>query len=295
LLVLMMPRAAAPDAVPLPRLDGRALHATEQADDARAAAAEAVRLPSYVLAVGTALRVLNGLDVRGVDEVEKIDARRRLEGSVHDLPAREGVEAELLALRAVQVRHFLDAVAKWEATGESTEDLVELGGGFLRNIEDAGWIVHRHVLLDESQRRVAFKVVWNTLIGVDKRQTFALTLDEQRALYTFYIEHPHPPESHRRSLAMDRESAKDPEACARVNADADKSASLWLVEKIKKLGALDPSYPSVYAAGVAYYQAGHFDQSAEAFSAFIGAHPDGAYALRAKNHLKAALKAQDAY
>jgi hypothetical protein len=61
----MMPRRAAPDTVPVPAIDARALATVELADDMRAAKAEVEPLPGYILAVGRAIRSLNGLDVRG--------------------------------------------------------------------------------------------------------------------------------------------------------------------------------------------------------------------------------------
>jgi TolA-binding protein len=80
----------------------------------------------------------------------------------------------------------------------------------------------------------------------------------------------------------------------RVNAEERREAELWRVDKIRKLALIDPSYPGSYALGIAYYRAGRYDLAADAFTAFISAHPDGPYALRAKNHLKAALAAHGA-
>jgi hypothetical protein len=287
----MMPRATAPEAIPLPVVDQRQLAQVARADDARAAAAEAKRLPSDVLALGSAFRELSKVDARGGDEVELTAARRHADIALRELNPRPELDDDLLALRALQTRHFLDAVARWEATGEKTTDLAELGGNFIERNEEAGWIVGRRVLLSEAQRRTAFKTVWNALAGVDSRRAFALTLDEQRDLYSFYLGHPHAPDSRRTLFATQRRDAKTPEACARVNAEEGRQAELWRAEKIKRLAAVDPSYPAAYALGVAYYRAGRYDLSAEAFTAFIGAQPEGAYSLRAKNHLKAALAA----
>jgi hypothetical protein len=294
ILALMMPRSAPPEAIPLPRIDGRALAAIERGDDARAARAEAERLPGYVLAIGSAFRSLNGLG-SGAYEADRIDARRRLEATMRDLP-RDGnvnVEEDLLALRAVQIRHFLDALADWEASGRVSDDLVDLGGSFLERAGEAGWVVEdahgRHVMMSESARRVAFKIVWSSLLGVEGRRAFNLALDEERALYSFYLEHPRAPESNRLNLELERKGADTPEACARVNADERRQRELWRADKIKRLGVIDPSYPAVYAAGVAYFRAGRYDLATEAFDAFLRDHPDGAYAARAKNHLKAAV------
>jgi hypothetical protein len=290
LLLLLMPRASAPEAVPLPRVDARVVAAIERADDARARSAEVERLPGYALAVGTALRALNALDAKGGDELARIDGRRRLASAVGDVPAVPEADAALLTLRGLQVRRFVDALAHWEATGDSNDDLVELGGAFVDRTREAGWIGEgRQILMDEMARRVAFKVMWNALVGVDRRPSFALSLDEERALYGFYIQHPRPAEAQRMSLASELERATTPEECARARADRDRLLETWRIDKIRKLGAIDPSYPTAYALGVAYYRLGRHDLATEAFSSFLAAHPDGSYSLRAKNHLKAAL------
>jgi hypothetical protein len=290
-LLLMMPRKAAPDAVPVPAIDARVLAKIERADDARAAAAEAAPLPGYILAVGGAFRALNGLDVRGGDDVERIDARHRLESATRDLPRGPNVESELLSLRAVQVRHFLDALARWEGTGQVDDDLVDLAGSFVNRAVEAGWVQPspRRLLMSESARRVAFKTVWNSLVGLSADRTFATSLDEERALYAFYLEHPRTPEPHRLALDAEREAATTPEACARVRANEGREMELWRADKIKRLGAIDPKYPMGYALGVAYYRAGRYDLSSDAFTTFLASQPDGPYALRARNYLKAAL------
>jgi tetratricopeptide (TPR) repeat protein len=294
-LILLMPRATEPDSIPLPRADQRVLARIAREDDARAATAEAERLPGDVLAVGSAIRALNDADARDADEAETADARRKLEGALRELRPRDSLDEDLLALRAIQARRFLDALAHWEATGETTDDLRELGGNFVRRTAEAGWIVGRRVLFSEAQRRIVFKTVWNVHLGVESRPPFALSLDEQRELYVFYLTHPHPSDMRRQTLAVMRRDAKTPEACARVAVEERRAAELWRAEKIQKLGQIDPSYPTGYALGVAYYHAGRYDQAAEAFSMFIRAHPNGPYTLRAKNHLKAAIVARDTF
>lgn len=294
-LLLLMPRATVPDAIPLPRVDNRVVDAIARSDDARAAVAEAARLPSDVLALGSAVRAFNAAEARRGDEVEMIEARRRLESALRDLRPRPSLEDELLSLRAVQLRRYLDSISRWQATGETSSDYEELSSAFIQRATEAGWVgSDRRVLLTEMQRRGAFKKVWNTLVGVDAKARFALALDEQRALYVFYIEHPHPADSLRAPLESQRRSATTTEDCSRANAEEHRQMELWRIDKIKKLGSIDPAYPVAYALGVAYYRAGRYDLSAEAFTEFIGAHPDGPYALRAKNHLKAALVAGNA-
>lgn len=289
LLLLMMPRKAAPDAVPLPRADERVLVDVARADDARAAAAEVDRLPSDILAVGSALRALNGAEARGADEAETFAARHELDAALRDVARRPEVTSELISLRALQMRRFLDALAQWESTGETSEDFTDLAAAFVRRAAHAAWIDGRRVLLSATERRVMFKAVWNVLTGLDASPEAALTLDEQRALYSLYIKRPHPAASHRLALEAQRRDATTPELCARANLDHQRHTELWRADKIKRLGGIDPTYPTQYALGVAYYRARRFELSVDAFSAYIDQHPYGPYTLRAKNHLKAAL------
>jgi hypothetical protein len=287
----MMPRATAPEAIPLPQMNEHVLADIARADDRRAGDAEKVRLPSDVLAVGSGIRALNGAEARGLDEAGIADARRQLDGALRDLGRRQDAAPDLIALRALQTRHFLDALAHWERTGETSDDFIDLAASFVQRVGDAGWLSGRRAILGDSERRVMFKTVWNVLAGVDANAALAVTLDEQRALYTFYLQHPRPPESRRLALEAERQSATTPDACTRANVQQRRQMELWRVDKIKRLGAIDPTYPTSYALGVAYWRAGRFDLSADAFAAFIHQHPDGPYALRARNHLKAALTA----
>jgi hypothetical protein len=291
LLLLLMPRATAPEAVPLPATDLRVVRQIARADDARAEAAERERLPSDVLAVGGALRALNGAEVRGVDEAGIADMRRALDGTLRDLAQRKDVGPDLIALRALQTRRFLDALARWEATGETSDDFYDLAAAFVTRAVDAGWVDGRRVIVGEAERRVMFKTVWNALAGMEQSRALALTLDEQRVLYTFYFQHPRTPESRRLALETERRAATTPELCARANAEQARQAELWRVDKIRRFGEIDPSYPTLYALGVAYYRAGRYEQSADAFATFARQNPSGPYALLARNHLKSALGA----
>ncbi|MDF2692129.1 MAG: hypothetical protein K0S65_512 [Labilithrix sp.] len=289
LLLLLMPRATAPDAIPFPRTNLRLLADISAADDRRAAEAERERLPTDVLALGSALRVLNGAEARGLDEPGVVDARRQLDGALRDLAQRKDVAPDLVALRALQTRRFLDALVHWEKTGETSEDFLDLAASFVIRAGDAGWLEGRRLILDDTERRVMFKTVWNVLTGLEATPAIALALDEQRALYSFYLRHPRPPESRRLALETQRRAATTSESCVEARAEMARQTELWRAEKIKRLGAIDPSYPTSYALGVAYYRAGRFELAADSFAAFVGQNPDGPYALRARNHLKASL------
>ena len=291
MFALLMPWATPPDAVPLPDVDERAVAQVARTDRARADRASRERLPGDVLAVGSAVRAMNLADAKQDDGVAVAAARARIDDAVAAAMGRPGAEVDLLALRAVQLEAFLGEVRRFEATGDVSGELEALGGGFVRKARAAGWIEGRRVLLGEPELRVAYKVVWNALAGTDVRPAFQPTLDEQRVLYRTYLGVPHPPEAVRLGLEAERRAATTEADCERARANERRATELWRAEKIKKLGALDPTYPTAYALGVAYYRAGRYDLAIEAFRAWLDAHPDGPWSLRARNHLKASIAA----
>jgi len=289
LFLLVMPRSTEPRDIPLPLIDERALGETIRADRARSAAAQESRLPSDVLALGSAMRAFNLAQVTSPGSHEVVVARSVIDDALRVLAGRQGAEADLQTLRAVQLEAFLVEVAKFEATGEESKELDELAGAFVRHMRDAGWIDGHKVLLDDAQRRVSYKIVWNTVAGTTRFASFQATIDEQRALYMLYLTRPHPPEPMRAEIDAERRAAKTADACARAEANESRATELWRAEKIKLLGAIDPSYPAGYALGVAYYRAGRYEWAIDAFRSYLDAHPDGTLAIRARNHLKAAL------
>lgn len=288
LLALMLPRGTPPDGIPLPRVDRRVLAKIAERDDAMVAAATETRLPGDVLSVGTALRELNVAEASD-DQSPMYAARARLDDILATAVRQKDAEEHLLQLRATQTRTFLDALGQWES-GKEPEDFIASGGAFVRRAREAGWVQDRHILLGDAERRVAFKTVWNALTHLD-RGAFALTLDEERAIYAFYIQHPRVPESSRAQLEDRLSTAKTPEACARIRGEYRIAEANWQAEKIKRLAMMDPSYPAHYALGVVFFKSGRNDLAADAFSAFLENHPEGPYALRARNHYKAALAA----
>ena len=132
-------RAATPEAIPMPIADMRVVTRIAREEDRRAADAESTRLPTPVLAVGSAFRAFNQAQLRGGAEVDMVAARRGIESALRGLSPPGSFDDALLSLRALQARHFLDAVAHWEATGETSEELEGLGGDFVGRICSVGW------------------------------------------------------------------------------------------------------------------------------------------------------------
>ena len=292
MFLLIVPRSAPPEDIPLPQIDGVALRAVIADDVARARSARDSRLPGDILAVGSGVRGLNKQFATG-DPDSVAPARAILDDALRGASGREPkvILDQLKTLRAVQLEEFLVEVKRFESTGEQSAELRELGGGFLDRMADGGWVDGHALVLDDAQRRAAFKLVWTAMVGGAQSPELALTLDEQRALYMLYLTHPHAPDAQRVSFEAMRKGASNAGDCKAVAVKERLAAELWRADKIRKLGELDPVYPTSYALGVAYYRAGRYDQSMDAFRAWTSAHPDGPLALRARNYWKAAFTA----
>lgn len=297
LFLLLFPRATRPDAVPVPAVDERAIREAAAHDRDLAAHARTERLPSDVLAVGSALRALHARDARDASGDGSADVApeethalyQTLAFAVSSVLSRPDGARDLVALRAVQVETFLVELARSEAEGAPSPELVALAGAFMARMRDAGWADERHVRLDEDERRIVFKSTWNALVRTNAPE-LQPSLDEQRVLYRLYLTRPHPPSPKRREIEAERSAVRTEADCERVRADEARATELWRADKIKRLGALDPSYPTMYALGVAYSRAGERDLALTAFRKALDEHPEGPFALRARNHLAMAVK-----
>ena len=286
---LVLPRSAPPHDVPLPVVDTRVIRQVRGLDHARAERARATPLNGDARALGSAIREFNTREAKD-DTAAQLAAAREAINTVLPSALAAGME-DLLALRAFQMERFLEEVRAFEVTGQETDELGALAGTFLVRLRLADWSVDHEVLLTDDERRVAFKLAWNGVAGVDRRPEFALALDETRVLYTLFLRLPHLAEATKDALDRARHNAKDPAACSAVAAGTQLAIEAWRYEKIKKFGAIDPSYPLAYALGVSHFLRAQYPASAESFRDWLQAHPRGPLTLRATNHLKAALEA----
>src|SRR5262249_54842532 len=246
---LVMPRSALPEAVPLPMVDGAEIKRIVARDRELAGRARRAPLSGEARSLGSAIRAFNVLEARGADDVEIAAARRALD-ELTLLALSKGIDG-VAQLRALQLDGFLSAVKDFEATGVETEELKALGGSFIRRMRFAGWCDDtNHVVLDDAQRRAAFKATWSGLINMESRPELRLEHDETRALYALYIAHPHAPEALRAQIEAARKNASDARACADVAQRETSAIEDWRLEKVRKLGQLDPTYPTAYALGV---------------------------------------------
>jgi hypothetical protein len=288
--LLLLPRRATPEEVPLPIADRRHLAAAVAADHELAERARRDPLAAPVRALGSAIRDFHALEARGAQGKDLYEARLAVDRAIAEAVA--GGPDPMLELRAVELEQFLAEIERFEATGEQTPELQALAGGFIPSLVADGWCDGRTLAPGRDALRVMFKQMWTSFLHLDGDARFEPTLDEERALYAFYLSHAHAPRGAREAVAAARRGARDARSCAAIDENERATVEAWRLERIARLAAIDPSYPAAYARGVASYHKGDFRTSAQAFRAWLTDHPDGPLALRAQNYLRDAVAAQ---
>lgn len=277
--VLVVPRDVEPRDVPPPDVNPKALAELRRLDEALAARAESEVLDADIRALGSAIRAFGRADAAG-DEEGIWDGRRKIADALG--PAFGVGQEFVLVLRAYQLRRFLMEVRHWEVTGEVSEELLSLGGGFVAMLKRNAWcegctegdVRMRRALLDDASMRALYKRRWSEITGI-RAPAFELSLEEQRALFRFFFAHP---------IGLDSE--KPAFGASRNTPYADAYA----LKKVEEFFALDPAYPGLYARGVLLYRLGRFHDAVQAFQRHLEASPDGPHTLRAQNYLRASLQ-----
>jgi hypothetical protein len=289
--LLVLPRRVVPEEIPVPVVDERALARVESEDGDRAR----VALAGEVRALGSAIRAFHDVERRQLDDPyvhadALVAARDGIDEARRAVLASGPRDDELLELRAAQLAVFVQELRAFARTGDESQDLRAVAGAFVKRLRDVGWCDARgHDLApDFHVARVMFKLQWNALVGVE-RPPFLPSLDEQRALYAFYIRHPHALESARKRFDDARLSAKTPRQCEEIDASERVAAEQWRMEKIRQLHAIDPAYPAEIALGVALYRRRDYHAALDAFRSWLEAHPDGAWTIRARDYEREAL------
>lgn len=274
-LLLGTPRAVEPTEVPLPLPSPKALEASSKLDAERAARMTAMNEaerggPLFNLRLlGEKLRAYNEADAAH-DTTRLVQAREALLPAVQLVFSKEGVEP-ILQLRAFQQQSFLRELAAYERTGVVSDELKQVGGGFLSLVEGASWKKPPHTIVIDPVARVAlFKRRFAEVLSLGREPQMALTMDEARALYAFFLTHP----------VTEGASA----------AEQHRSAWAFRIRKINELGLLDASYPLHLARGVALYQLGDARSAVAELREHIAGNQDGPFTLRARNYLVAAVE-----
>jgi hypothetical protein len=290
--VLCLPHAAVPDDVPVPLARAGALEAIDARE--HALAREPAPLADDLRALGSAIRAYNTREAQqGIDPyvtpAAMNDARTVLDRVAANVLAESRDDA-LLALRATQLDSFVAEVHAFERTGAESAELQALGGPFVRRMREVGWCVEHACAFDDEALRAMFRLAWNGLLRLE-RAPFAPGLDEERALYSFYLRHPHAPEAARKRIDEARASARTAKACAALVEAEVIAADGWRIDKVKRLALADAEYPRDYALGILEYRNKRYEAAVESFRDWLDGHPDGPWTLRARNYLRASLRA----
>jgi hypothetical protein len=287
--LLCLPRRAPPEDVPIPAVNARLLARIEARD--HALGTEPTPLPDDIRALGSAIRAFYAREAKQevdpyVTPASMNEVRVALDNAA--IPLLHGKDDEgVVALRATQLEAFVAEIHTFERTGTESAELQAIAGPFVRRMREAGWCHDHTCVFDDHALRAMFKLAWNGLLRLE-RPPYALALDEQRALYSFYLRHPHAAEAVRKRIDDARSSAHSAKACAALVEAEALGADQWRIERVNRLAALDPSYPRDYALGVLHYRHKDFPAAAQSFRDWLEAHPDGEWTLRARNYLRAA-------
>jgi hypothetical protein len=304
--VLLLPRRAVPDEVPLPIPDGAALARSISVDEGLAALVRREPLPGAVRALGSAIRAYHTLE-GSENGAELGRARRAVDATLAEVrpagePVRPGEAHQgrpgdpdqsrpgdelLLRLRAVQLEGFLDALRRFESTGVQSDELAALGGAFVPAMTSAGWCEGHTLVPREPALRAMFKQMWNAFLGLENTPGFELSLDEERALYAVYLAAPHPSPASRTAIDAARRGAHDAKACEAVREAERVATEAWRLDRIARFASIDPTYPASFARGVASYRRGDYRAASSAFRTWLTDHPEGPLSLRAHAFLRA--------
>jgi hypothetical protein len=266
-MALGLPRAVTPPDFPLPVPDGRRLRTIAQQDEALAeqlarSPEEEREGPAFELRqLGALLRRYGEADAVG-DTGALQELRGPLLRGAHNL--LQGGPEGLLRLRAYQRRIFLRELGRWEATGQESEELRQVGGGILRALRAEGWVQPpRRFVAGEHVRAALFKRRFAEVLGLQGRPEFALDLEESRALHGFLLAHP-----------------------------PAQGSGAWVfrLRKLEDLAKVDPSYPRKLARGVALLRLGQGAAAVVELREHLAERPDGPHTLRARNYLAAAVE-----
>lgn len=278
-ILLVTPRAVEPVDYPEPHIDMAALERGMAEDDALAREASRVELDVDVRALGRELRDYNLAAVKAEeDEALARDEFARARARVSAAALKVGLFGEQLReLRAYQLARFLEELRAWQATGDASDELRAMSGDFIDTLNRNRWCWpgSRELVPGERELRVLFKKRWNSLVGA-QGDVLALTLDEERVRLGFLLLHPFIHNEPAARGITERSALERLTAASRM-------------QMIEKLAVLDPAYPAELARSVVFYRTGQFQPATQALRKHLEAHPNGPYALRARNYLKAAL------
>ena len=193
--LLLAPRRPEPVGIPRPIADPRGMERAIDSDRALAEAGRREPLSSSVRALGSAIRDFHVLEADQESDLRTLGQ------------ARHAVDVALLeAMKLGPEPSF--ACGRWSKASrrgrqvlgirEQSPELKALAGGFVRSMTNEGWCEGHTLAAAPAVLRVLFKQMWDAFLGLDRRDgsvpsdvatALALSLDEERTLYAFYLSH----------------------------------------------------------------------------------------------------------
>jgi hypothetical protein len=267
--LLAVPHATVSREIPMPTIDRaeqrRVLNRERELSNQAS-------LPYGTRAIGEALRRYGAL--RAKDEATAanwvlLDIHNAVRAAQRDqqLPA-------LLQLRAVQTQLFLEATDRLREGSDTQTDteLLELGGEFLKEAREAGWLTSQALYATQDELRAWFVIRWTALTQLSQQPQFATSLNEWRTYYRFLLRDDHVPPG-------------VPSA----------DTLLYRGRVLQALVQKDPDYPSELGRGLLNCQLGDYATCSDLLRRHLQRSPDGPWSLRARSSLNvaaAALRAQ---
>jgi hypothetical protein len=266
--LLAVPRTAAPGLFPVPLVDVAEARVARARRAELVARAEHAGLPFETRAVGDAVRrfglALSGSGEEG-EHLERVLAERVA------LAFGAGQQQQLLQLRAVQARLFVQAVREHRFGEPVGRELRALGGDFVERALRNGWAGPAGCLASDDELATLFELRWLELVRLRDAPSFKPTLGDLRRYYRFLLLHP------------ERSTGSDGPAVGRAR---------LRLRYVEALGRRDTEYPLALARGSLLGELGMLPGSAAALREHLAEPGRATWNLRARNYLLYAAKGQ---
>lgn len=259
--LLAVPRAAPPDAFPVPLVDVAEVEASRRRLDELAGRAQREGLPFETRAVGDAVRRMGLALASGVGDLDHL--QRLMNERVRAALAANQVDA-LLRLRAVQARLFVRAVRAQDLRGPPSPELSALGGDFAKRALHNGWVDADGCLATDDELSALFMRRWSEITRLRDDKRFKSTLGELRRYYRFLLLYPE------RGPGLDAPS---------------RERARQRLRYVVALARYDGAYPTALARGSLLGLLGATADSAQELSAHLASSGAHEWNLRARNYL----------
>lgn len=265
---VVVPRSASPDGLPPPSVTRSEIRVAEQRTRDQALAATD-GLSQDVALLGARLRVLGRAEASG-DGGSIARAGASLSEAARPALAKD--PGGVVKLRAYQALRFVDGYHEYLLSGQTSDELIELGGDTLAQLKHEDWVQNLETAPPDYRviLTAIYKRRFKKLVGSHP----ALDYDpvEERVLIGYFLEHPP-----RTALASNE-------------SELEATQGKFLLAQLDDLAKLEPAYPFAFAKGIVLYRMGRYEESSSAFDFYLQTVENGPYRLRAVNYLKASIE-----